>query len=127
MTIYAGLDVSDKTTHVCVVDGGGARTRRGRLDALFAQKPEREPAMRPLIESIEALDAQIKRSGKLLAASAAADPVAARLMTVPSIGPIVALTYKSSSVEPDRFACGEDAGAFAGLVPRRNLSGDRVF
>src|SRR3569623_2960538 len=24
MTIYAGLDVSDKTTHVCVVDGGGA-------------------------------------------------------------------------------------------------------
>ena len=24
MTLYAGLDVSDKTTHVCVVDGDGA-------------------------------------------------------------------------------------------------------
>lgn len=28
MTIYAGLDVSDKTTHVCVVDGEGAVIRR---------------------------------------------------------------------------------------------------
>jgi transposase len=101
--------------------------RRERLDALFAQKPELEPVMRPLIESIEALDAQIKRSGKLLAASAAADPVAARLMTVPSIGPIVALTYKSSIEDPDRFARGEDAGAFAGLVPRRNQSGERDY
>ncbi len=24
MSIYAGLDVSDKTTHICVVNGGGA-------------------------------------------------------------------------------------------------------
>ena len=29
MTIYAGLDVSDKTTHVCVDDGGGALMWRG--------------------------------------------------------------------------------------------------
>ena len=28
MTIYAGLDVSDKTTHVCVVDVEGAVVRR---------------------------------------------------------------------------------------------------
>lgn len=28
MSIYAGLDVSDKTTHVCVVDGEGAVLRR---------------------------------------------------------------------------------------------------
>jgi transposase len=28
MTIYAGLDVSDKTTHICVVDGEGAVIRR---------------------------------------------------------------------------------------------------
>ena len=24
MTMYAGLDVSDKTTHICVTDGEGA-------------------------------------------------------------------------------------------------------
>jgi transposase len=28
MKIFAGLDVSDKTTHVCVVDGEGAVIRR---------------------------------------------------------------------------------------------------
>lgn len=28
MTIYAGSDVSDKTTHDCVVDGDGAVVRR---------------------------------------------------------------------------------------------------
>jgi transposase len=29
MTVYAGLDVSDKTTHVCVVDGEGVIVWRG--------------------------------------------------------------------------------------------------
>ena len=28
MTIYAGLDVSDKTKHICVVDGAGMVIRR---------------------------------------------------------------------------------------------------
>ena len=27
MTIYAGMDVSDKTTHICVVDGEGVVDR----------------------------------------------------------------------------------------------------
>jgi transposase len=101
--------------------------RAERLTALFAQKPELEPVMRPLVESLDALDTQIRRSSKLLAASADADPVATRLMSVPGIGPIVALTYKSSIEDPGRFARGEDAGAFAGLVPRRNQSGERDY
>lgn len=101
--------------------------RRERLDALFAQKPELEAVMRPLIESLAALEAQIKRSSKLLAARAAADPVAARLMSVPSVGPITALIYKSSIEDPTRFDRGEDAGAFAGLVPRRSQSGEKDY
>ena len=28
MMIFAGMDVSDKTTHLCVVDGDGALVRR---------------------------------------------------------------------------------------------------
>ena len=28
MTMYAGLDVSDKTTHICVIDGDGGVVRR---------------------------------------------------------------------------------------------------
>jgi transposase len=101
--------------------------RRARLDLLFAQKPELKAVMLPLIESLEALEAQIERSAKLLAASAAADPIAARLMSVPGVGPVIALTFKSSIEDPERFSSGQDVGAYAGLVPKRHQSGERDY
>lgn len=101
--------------------------RRERLDALFGQRPELRPVMQPLIESIEALEGQINRSGKLLGARAAADPVCQRLMTAPGVGPVVALTFISSIEDPGRFARSSDAGAYAGLVPRRSQSGERDY
>jgi transposase len=99
--------------------------RSERLTTLFAQRPELKPVMQPLIESLEALDAQIGRSTKLLATSAGNDPVARRLMTVPGVGPITALTFKTSVEDPARFDRAEQAGAYAGLVPRRSQSGER--
>ena len=99
--------------------------RRERLRMLFARRPELEPILAPLIESLEALEVQIARTTKALAAQAAADPVTARLMTAPGVGPITALVFKSSIEDPERFSRGENAGAFAGLAPRRNQSGDR--
>ncbi len=99
--------------------------RRERLTALFALKPELAPILAPLIESLEATEAQIVRTNRQLAAQAAVDPVAARLMTAPSIGPVTALVYKTAVEDPARFARGEDAGAFAGLAPRRDQSGER--
>ena len=48
-------------------------------------------------------------------------------MSVPGVGPFVALTYKSSIEDPGRFTRGEDVGAYAGLVPRRNQSGERDY
>jgi transposase len=99
--------------------------RSERLKALFEQKPELEPVMAPLVEALRSLEEQIRRSEKSLTARAAADPVVKRLMSVPSVGPIVALTYRSSIEDPDRFSRGEDAGAFAGLAPRRSQSGER--
>jgi transposase len=101
--------------------------RRERLVVLFAQKPELEPILAPLIAGLEAIEVQIGRSSRQLAAQAAADPVAARLMSAPGVGPITALVFKSSIEDPGRFARGEDAGAFAGLAPRRNQSGERDY
>lgn len=101
--------------------------RHERLDVLFAQRPELKPVMQSLIDSLEALDAQVKGSRRRLGAAAAADPVTARLMSAPGVGPIAALTYKSSIEDPGRFSRGEDAAAFAGLVPRRNQSGERDY
>lgn len=99
--------------------------RAERLAALFAQKPELKPALVPLVSTLEALDKQIADASRSLKRRAAADPVCARMMSIPSVGPILALTYKSSIEDPERFERGKDAGAYAGLVPRRQQSGHR--
>jgi transposase len=101
--------------------------RRERLEALFGQRPDLRGVFMPLVESIEALEAQLARSAKLLSARAAADPVCARLMSAPGIGSINALTYKASVEDPGRFTRSADVGAYAGLVPRRNQSGERDY
>lgn len=98
--------------------------RAQRLAALFTQKPELKPALEPLVTMIATLDRQIAGMSQSLKRRAAADPVCARMMTVPSVGPMLALTYKSSIEDPDRFDRGKDAGAYAGLVPRRQQSGN---
>lgn len=101
--------------------------RAERLQALFARKPELRPILQPLVDSLAALEGEIARSGRRLKARAAADPVCAKLMSVPGVGPIAALTFKASIEDPERFARSRDAGAYAGLVPRRNQSGERDF
>ncbi|MCF6215265.1 MAG: transposase [Emcibacter sp.] len=83
--IYAGLDVSDKKTHICLIDGTGKLRWQGVC---------------------------------------ATDPVCRRLMTIPGVGPIVALTFKASIEDPARFKHSRDVGAYAGLTPRRFQSGD---
>ena len=58
--------------------------------------------------------------------TAAADPVAQRLMTVPGVGGVVALSYQVALETPARF--GGDAGrasAYLGLVPSEHSSGER--
>ena len=99
------------------------RRRRERLKALFEQKPQLQAVMDPLIESLEALELQIDKLTRRLRAQALADPVCVRLMTTPGVGEIVALVFTSAVEDPGRFDRGEDAGAFAGLAPRRSQSG----
>lgn len=101
--------------------------RRERLDALFSQRPDLSAVFAPLIEGIEALEGQLAISAKLLDARAAADPVCQRLMTVPGVGRMTALAFKASIEDPGRFAKSSDVGAYAGLVPKRNQSGERDF
>ena len=99
--------------------------RGAQLAALFAQKPELKPVLAPLVASLCAIEAQIAASIRNLKRRAVADPVVARMMSVPGVGPITALTFKSSIEDPTRFVRSQDAGAYAGLVPRRFQSGER--
>jgi transposase len=99
--------------------------RAARLQRLFEQKPELRAILAPLVASLGALEEQIAGSTRSLRRRAEADPVCARLMSVPGVGPVAAVTFKSSIEDPDRFAKGADVGAYAGLVPRRFQSGER--
>lgn len=47
-----------------------------------------------------------------------------RLMTVPGVGPMVALGFVATVDDPSRFRRATDVGAFLGLTPRRFQSGD---
>jgi transposase len=54
------------------------------------------------------------------------DPVCRRLMTVPGVGPVVALSFKVGVDDPHRFARSRTVGAHSGLTPKRHQSGTSI-
>ena len=75
---------------------GTARTpgrRAERLTALYAQRPDLKALFAPLIAAMEAIEEQLRAYNRLLNDRAKADEFCARLMSVPGVGPITALTF----------------------------------
>ena len=52
------------------------------------------------------------------------DDTARRLMTVPGVGPVVALAYMAVIDDPGRFGRARDVGSYLGLTPQRYQSGE---
>ena len=52
------------------------------------------------------------------------DDVCRRLMTVPGVGPVVALTYRATVDVPSRFRNSKAVGAVFGLTPSKYQSGE---
>lgn len=61
---------------------------------------------------------------KMLLELARQDPVCRRLMTAPGVGAVVALTYRATVDQPQRFVHSRAVGAHVGLTPRRHQSGE---
>jgi transposase len=53
-----------------------------------------------------------------------ASTVCRRLLSVPGVGPIVALTYATGVDDPSRFIHSRDLGPHFGLTPRKYASGE---
>lgn len=66
---------------------------------------------------------ELARVDGQLTALAKSDPVTRLLMTMPGVGVIVALSFRSAVDDPDRFPRCRDVGAWLGLTPRRWQSG----
>ena len=78
-----------------------------------------------LFDRIEDLDEKIDGLGRELRARACQDEEAARLMTIPGIGPITAMAVQAFAPPMESFRRGRDFAAWLGLVPRQHTTGGK--
>ena len=78
-----------------------------------------------MLSARAALKAEYEKLHKAVLAIVREDAVCRRLMTVPSVGPLVAITYKSAMDDPNRIVKSKAAGALFGLTPKKYQSGDK--
>ncbi len=77
-----------------------------------------------LIKTYESVDEQIVRLEQHLKIIARKDTAVKRLMTIPGVGIITALSFKIALRVPERFSDSRDVGAYLGMTPREYSSGE---
>jgi transposase len=95
-----------------------------RVRDLIGDEPALQAAIGPLLAVRETLHRQIAALHKAALATARRDPVVRRLMTLPGVGAITALSFRATIDDPGRFANARAVGAYLGLTPRRYASGE---
>jgi transposase len=84
------------------------------------------PALGPILEQIGSLTERIRQyDRKLEAISTERYPETELLRQVEGIGSLTALTFVLTLEDPHRFEKSRSVGAYLGLVPARDQSGDR--
>jgi len=78
-----------------------------------------------LLGQIADLDVKIAGLEKEIHIQAREDEDAARLMTIPGIGPITAMAIQACAPPMESFRCGRDFAAWLGLVPRQHSTGGK--
>jgi Transposase and inactivated derivatives len=100
----------------------------GRFEARIGELLENLPDLAELVEPLlivrRTLREQIGILHRRLLAVVRNDAVCRRLMTVPGVGPVVALTYRATVDVPARFRNSKAVGAVFGLTPARYQSGE---
>jgi transposase len=100
----------------------------GRIKELVENVPDVAVLVEPLLVVRRVLREQLGILHRRLLATVRDDDVCRRLMTVPGVGAVVALTYRATIDVPARFRNSKAVGAVLGLTPSRYQSGesDRV-
>ncbi|MCG2633172.1 transposase, partial [Bradyrhizobium sp. WYCCWR 13023] len=104
----------------------------GRFDArvreIMAGKKDLEAIVTPLLDARGAMRLQLAKLQRLALAAARSDNAVRRMMTVPGVGALVALTFRATVDDPARFKKSTNVGTHFGLTPRRYQSGqtDRI-
>jgi transposase len=77
-----------------------------------------------MLQAREALRTEFSKLHRAMLAIARADEVCRRLMTVPGVGALVAVTFTSGVDAPERFSRSKAVGAHFGLTPKKYQSGE---
>src|SRR6202166_5089169 len=101
---------------------GGSRYE-ARVRELVAGFPRLAAIAEPLLSVRRVMRQQLAVLHKMLLDTVRDDPVCRRLMTAPGVGAVVALTYRATVDQPQRFVHSRAVGAHVGLTPKRYQSG----
>jgi transposase len=95
-----------------------------RIRELVENVPDVAVLVEPLLVVRRVLREQVGILHRRLLAIVRDDDVCRRLMTVPGVGAVVALTYRATVDVPARFRNSKAVGAVLGLTPSRYQSGE---
>ena len=99
-----------------------------KFEARIKELVENLPDLAALVESLlivrRVLRQQLAVLHRRLLAIVRDDEVCRRLMTVPGVGPVVALTFRATVDVPARFRNSKAVGAVFGLTPSKHQSGE---
>ena len=106
--------------------GTAGRTRfETRIKELVEDMPDLAVLVEPLLVVRRVLREQMAVLHRRLLSLVRDDEVCRRLMTVPGVGSVVALTYRATVDVPARFRKSKSVGAVFGLTCSRDQSGER--
>jgi transposase len=101
---------------------------RGRFEARILELVDGNMMLETVIGSMlsarTALQQEFARLHRTLLGLVRDDPVCRQLMSVPGVGAIVAITFKSGVDDPTRFKRSRDVGPHFGLTPKKHQSGE---
>ena len=95
-----------------------------RIRELVTDYPDLAGIAEALLIARRVLREQLGILHRQLLATVRHDEVCRRLMTMPGVGPVVALTFRATVDVPARFTSSKAVGAVFGLTPRRYQSGE---
>jgi transposase len=95
-----------------------------RIQELVVGHPMLEPVAAAMLQARASLRAEYGKLHRMLLKIVRDDAICRRLMTVPGVGPVVAVTYKTAIDDPTRFRKSKDLGPYFGLTPSKYQSGE---
>lgn len=97
---------------------------RNQVNELLGNDHQLLSVTAPLLSIHEHICQQQSKFDDEVRRLAKSDETMRRLMTVPGVGVVTALTFRHTIDDPSRFRSASTVGAYLGLTPRRNQSGE---